>query len=69
MLLELGFLGVPSKGEGCRDRSSGVLCVVWMGLATFLKVMLHLMSSPAKTVWSFQCIKTRMLLELSGDMM
>jgi hypothetical protein len=31
------------------------------GLATFLNVMVHLTSSPAKTVWSCQRTKTRML--------
>lgn len=34
----------------------------WGGRATFLKVMVHLTSSPAKTTWSCQCIKTRMLV-------
>src|ERR1700761_7418937 len=39
------------------------------GRATFLKVMLHLTSSPAKTFWSCQRTKTRMLLEPSGAML
>lgn len=61
-----------SKGEGCRERSLwaavGVFSWVAVG-ATFLKVMRHLTSSPAKTVWSSHLMKTRMLVEASGDMM
>lgn len=34
------------------------------GRATFLKVIVHLTSSPAKTTWSCQRTKTRMLLLL-----
>lgn len=36
--------------------------------ATFLKVILHLTSSPAKTVWPYQRMKTLMLPGPSGDM-
>ena len=37
------------------------------GRATFLKVIVHLTSSPAKTTWSCQWTKTRMLLLAAGS--
>lgn len=64
LLLNVDFLGVPRRGEGCLCRSA------WLfGLAMFLKVMRHLISSPANTVLSSQCTKTRILLgAASGGM-
>ena len=43
------------------------------GRATFRKVIVHLTSSPAKTMWSCQCTNTRMFVDElaenpSGDM-
>lgn len=37
-----------------------------MGTATFLNVMVHSMSSPANTVESFHCTKTRMVDDMVG---
>lgn len=68
-MFALGFRGVPSKGDGCLGRSVWAESGCWLGgLATFLKVIWHWISSPAKTVWSAQRMKTRMLPGASGDM-
>lgn len=59
-------LCVSPCGRCCCD----CCCLCWFGsAATFLKVMVHLTSSPAKTVCSRQLMKTRMLLTASGDML
>lgn len=71
------------SGEECRGRPSALACLEvdlvdsWEGRrgwpagcggrAVFLKVMVHLSSSPAKTTWSCQRTKTRMLEAGAGE--
>lgn len=83
-LLFARFWTAPGEsGEGWRGRPSALGCLDddedesgesfrgscgCGGRATFLKVMVHLTSSPAKTTWSCQRTKTRMFVdELAGN--
>lgn len=49
------------SGPGANLGGLGLCVFVRCGAATFLKVMVHSTSSPANTVESFHCTKTRML--------
>lgn len=63
------WLDLGRSGDARRLRSEGCCCFDWLAVdATFLKVIVHLTSSPAKTVCSCQRMKTRMLLDASCAM-
>ena len=61
----LRCLSPPCAKPFCFEGRTGDLSAPG-GVATFLKVMVHSISSPANTVDSFHCTKTRMFVDMVG---
>lgn len=61
----LRCLSPPCAKPFCFEGRTGDLSAPG-GVAIFLKVMVHSISSPANTVDSFHCTKTRMFVDMVG---